>query len=86
MGPQAWPPQLSLGQKIGVAQLGVGWQQWALQRELGDGIEVILVSNNPGRQASLPCSRDPKGQSREGRRRTPPPAGLIFSALLPAGL
>lgn len=64
---EGWAPRpghLScLGQKMGVAQLGVGRQQWALHRELGDGIEVILVSNNPGRRASLPCSRDPKGQS-----------------------
>lgn len=71
-GPQAWPPQLSLGQTVGVAQLGMGWQWWALnlQRQSGRwyrGDTFIQPSRQAGWLSLLqglkgPCQEGPAGE------------------------
>lgn len=83
-GPQAWPPQLSLGQQVGVAQLGVGWQWWALSLQLGRWYRDDTPVQQ-SRQVSWPSLlQGLKGaEPRRPRWKTPPPTCLIF--LLPQG-
>lgn len=87
--PQAWPPQLSLGLKVGVDQLGMGWQWWALnlQRQLGRWYRGDTFIQQSRQAGWLSLLQGPTGEvPRRARWRRPPLACLIFWGLLPTGL